>query len=73
MLLIAELGVAVLLLSAGALAFRQSRRERLSNKRMFRVCVVLGLLARPAGLSGLIAGGRDEPIERERRSSTDSG
>ena len=44
MLLIAELGVAVLLLSAGVLAFRQSRRERLSNKRMFRVCVVLGLL-----------------------------
>jgi hypothetical protein len=43
-LLIAELGVAVLLLSAGAIAFRQSRRERLSTKRVFPVCVVLGLL-----------------------------
>jgi len=43
-LLIAELSVAVLLLSAGVLAFRQSRRERLRNKRTFRVCVVLGLL-----------------------------
>ena len=45
MLLIAEFGVAALLLAFGGFAFRRSLRERTSNRGTFWLRVVLGVLA----------------------------
>ena len=45
MLLIAECGVAVLLLAAGGFAFTWSVRERMSNRGAFWLRAVLGLVA----------------------------
>src|SRR5438445_11488371 len=45
MLLIAEFGVAALLLAFGGFAFRRSLRERTSNRGAFWLRVVLGVLS----------------------------